>query len=385
MRDINSSDAQLIINSLQCGTIPLEYADFYNVGRAQEIALIQKEIEALRADRLRLKFVRGDYGQGKTQLLGVLRAWSIQNGYAATHVVLQSRGISLANLRAVYGTIIKNMWRPDHSHPAIQAILEVILARYQAWKGTIDLRRLRCQQTDISLLFCHHCYEKGIVEQQYLPGFDELDPLFRRAISLYRRSSEGFSPDGATRELIVRFFEDDLGYRRAINFVGLWDPLSPEQILSGIAQVANIVKLVGLRGFVIALDEAEAISSIGGQGVLRGYENLAALVRAARSCANVYFIYATTPTFFDDIHRFAPELADLVSDDTRVDLTPLGEDELLALGERVIHLLRLTGWCPSEREGVGTLVKQVAGQNRSMVGGSVRNFLQTLFAVLAPF
>src|SRR5262249_2425761 len=224
-----------------------------------------------------LKFINAEYGQGKTQTLGMIRHWAVEHDYAASHVVLQSRGTSLTDLGSVYSAILRNLWRPGHNHSAVMSVLEVLFARYQRWKATIDTRRLRCPVTLIPINWCSHCFEQGIVERQYLPGFEYLNALFQRAVSLYRRAADGHDPDKLTKEMIVRFLEDDLGYRQGLNFVGVWLPMSAPQILNGLREISKIFQLSGLKGLVIALDEAEGIPNIGGTGIEKAYSNLAAL------------------------------------------------------------------------------------------------------------
>jgi hypothetical protein len=129
------------------------------------------------------------------------------------------------------------------------------------------------------------------------------------------------------------------------------------------------------------LDEAEAIPSIGGSGVAQGYSNLAALIEAARQIQDTYFIYATTPTFFDGIKRHAPAMASRVSKKTRMDLPPLTGEDFLSLVERVIDLMTLAGEEQVDRDkarlvGRGLAYKAQAGTY------SVRQFLTELFAHL---
>jgi hypothetical protein len=149
--------------------------------------------------------------------------------------------------------------------------------------------------------------------------------MFRRALSLYRRAAEGRDPDKATKDQIVRFVEDDLGYRRGLNFIGVWLPMSSKDILDGLTEIVKIFRLSGLKGLVIALDEAEAIPNIGGSSVVNAYLNLEALIDAAQRLREIYFIYATTPTFFEDVRRYANSVAEQVSSETRMDLAPLRE------------------------------------------------------------
>jgi hypothetical protein len=366
------------LNSLQDGTVPLEFAHLYNVNREEQIGEVCSEIQHVGVGRPRLKFINAEYGQGKTQTLGMIRHWAVEHGYAASHVVLQSRGTSLADLRSVYGAILRNLWRPGHNHSAMMSVLEVLFARYRSWRATVETRRLRCPLYLLPMQWCSHCFEEGNVERRYLPGFEHLSPMFRRAVSLYRRAAEGRDPDKLTKEMIVRFLEDDLGYRQGLNFVGVWSPMSAAQILNGLREISRILQLSGLKGLVIALDEAEGIPNIGGAGVNNAYSNLAALIGAAQRIEHVYFIYATTPTFFEDVRRHAPSIGREISDLTRMDLCGLERGDFESLTRKVAHLMAIGSNGEIDEAQIIRKGRELA-QTES---GSVRNFLTSLFAAI---
>lgn len=129
---------------------------------------------------------------------------------------------------------------------------------------------------------------------------------------------------------------------------------------------------------VIALDEAEGIPNIGGVGVYNAYSNLAAVIGAAQRIEQVYFIYATTPTFFEDVRRHAPSIAREISDLTRMDLSSLGRGYYEALIRKIAHLMAI--------ESNGEIDQaQIISRGRELAqtgSGSVRNFLTSLFAAV---
>jgi hypothetical protein len=157
--------------------------------------------------------------------------------------------------------------------------------------------------------------------------------------------------------------------------------MSPDEILGGVAQVARIVRLAGLKGFVIALDEAETIPSIGGNGIERGYNNLAALIKASEQSDNTYFIYATTPTFFRDVRVYSPAVAAMISDRTRVDLQPLSRDDMVALAGRIGRLFEIAEDGVLGPTGAETLGRQIVDASTGPL--SVRGFVTKLFETIA--
>jgi hypothetical protein len=128
------------------------------------------------------------------------------------------------------------------------------------------------------------------------------------------------------------------------------------------------------------LDEAEAIPNIGGTGVASAYSNLAALIDAAQRIEQIYFIYATTPTFFGDVRRYAPEIAAAISDNTRMDLSTLRQRDYDALTEKVAHLLAIDSDGAIDEMRVIRKGKELAVSEMGTGAGPVRNYLTALFA-----
>jgi len=149
--------------------------------------------------------------------------------------------------------------------------------------------------------------------------------------------------------------------------------------------VAGAVRSVHARspkGHVIALDEAEAIPTIGGTAVASGYSNLAALIEAAERIEDIYFIYAATPTFFDDVRRHAQSVARRVSKDTRMDLTPLSESDFTELAEKIAGLVAIANDGDVDEAQLVTTAREIAARLSGARAGSVRDFLTTLFAAM---
>ena len=93
----------------------------------------------------------------------------------------------------------------------------------------------------------------------------------------------------------------------------------------------------------------------------------------------MFVIYATTPTFFQDVRTYAPDVAELISDGVTMNLQPLTEDDLRALSQRIAFLVERAGITTVTQGEVEELGRKLA--NKHLRGGrwSVRAFLTDLF------
>ena len=308
---LNIQIAQAIISSLEAGTVPIGYSQFYDVGRRSQTETIKDEIVESSS---KLRFINGDYGTGKTHFLSTIRAWAIQNEYSASHVILSPRGAPLHNLEAVYSRILKNLVFDDQdvSSP-IEAVLEFV---YHEFKNFLyeytKHERPRCEKfISIDPLYCRHCNQIGNVEEMYIRDFRKLDTNLQIAIIVYRWARWGHNPDFEKADLVIRWLEGERLYRTQLNYLGLWDSVGRGDILRGVNEISKLVSLINKKGMIIMLDEAEGIESLMPYQRTIAYENLQFLIEGAKHNENLYFLYATTPTFYNDVSNHSIDLSNL--------------------------------------------------------------------------
>lgn len=329
--------AQAIISSLASGTVPIRYVQCYDVGRQQQRDLVKKEIERNRSN---LRFVNGDYGTGKTHYLATIRHWAIENDYVPSHVVLSPRGTPLNDLGVVYSRIIKNLVIDEEGvRSPMESVLEFVFEIFQTWiKKYLHGKGSRCEKWGIEQLYCHHCHTTGKIEELYIREFRRLNVNLQVAIIVYRTARWGFNPDFQTADLVVRWIEGEALYRRELNYLGVWDDLSRGDILRGLTEIAKLTSLVGKRGLIIMLDEAEGIESLTPYQRPKAYENLQFLIEGAKEIENLYFLYATTPTFFNDVESYSQELANIVRKSACTDLASLTSQDIQRLSFNIAEI-----------------------------------------------
>lgn len=334
---LDKQTAKAIISSLSGGTVAVKHVHYYDVGRQEQAKTVKEEIEN---NSKKLRFVNGDYGTGKTHFLSTIKHWAIENDYIPSHVVLSPRGTPLHDLRAVYSRIMKNLvvYEQDLESP-IEAVLEVIFQAFQDWlKRYVPGKYGRCEEYFMEPLYCAHCNRTGKIEELYIADFGQLDVKLRVAITLYRYARWGHNPDFETADLVIRWLEGEPLYRKELNYLGLWEDIGKGDILKGLNEIAKLISLINKKGMIIMLDEAEGIENLTPYQKPIAYENLQFLVNGVKEIKNIYFLYATTPTFYNDVESYSNDLAHIVNKTACTDLVPLTSSEIQKLASNIAEI-----------------------------------------------
>ena len=385
--DINLLDrkiAQAIISSLSSGTVSIRYSCYYDVGRQSQIETVKKEIKN---NSSRLRFINGDYGTGKTHFLSTISHWAIQNNYAPSHVILSPRGTPLYDLEAVYSRIIKNLVIDDQevSSP-IEAVLEFVFKVFQGWVlKYIEKERQKCIKTGIDPLYCQHCNLNGNVEKMYIKNFRQLDTNLQIAIYIYRYARWGQHPDYETADMVIRWIEGEPLYRRELNYLGLWDNIGRGDILKGVNEIAKLISFVNKKGIIIMLDEAEGIENLTPYQKPIAYENLQTLIEGAKKVGNLYFLYATTPTFYNDAESCSNDISNHIKNTACIDLAPLTYNDKIKLAKKItdiyIRSLDKSGNSIDKKHLKAKAVEYIGNVSAERLS-SVRNLITGLIDVL---
>ena len=97
--------ARAIIESLRKGLVPTEYVAFFTVGRQNWLRFIEEDLDGFIAQGGgKVRFINGDYGDGKTHFMSVIRQLALQKQFASSFVVL-TRDIPIHKFELIYQEI----------------------------------------------------------------------------------------------------------------------------------------------------------------------------------------------------------------------------------------------------------------------------------------
>src|SRR3989304_4046 len=105
---LTSQLARKIVGQLQRGTCPLEGVHALNVGREPWFVAADEILDDVqKAGGAIVRFIRGDYGEGKTHFIAMVRALALERNWVTTYICL-SEEVRLDQFQEVYAAIINN-------------------------------------------------------------------------------------------------------------------------------------------------------------------------------------------------------------------------------------------------------------------------------------
>lgn len=356
-QSIDKIKAKRITYALENGTVPLEEdIPFFSVGRRSQLLLFSKTLEEVGQGSSEMHFINGDYGAGKTHFLTLTRQYALDHGFAVTHVTLSSREAPLDKPSLIYQYLLQNLKSPQvRDRPAFRFILE-------SWSDIVSEKvhndeqiHSKCKHGLTYLTCGFDCLNE--LYFKHLPDIFTIGADYQNALKFYQITH--LRGDTNAKDLIDRWFCGEKLRRGEKNLIKRLSPdlrimenIDDNNAFERLEDVARLSRLLGLQGLVIFLDEAESIPSISQRyGKFSACINLIKLVILSEKQKGVYFIYATTPTFYNEFARVEeilrfPEIkkGEEILDkfkSKQVELDPLSERDCQILAEKISHIYEI--------------------------------------------
>src|SRR5918992_2752184 len=87
--DLKPVEARTIIESLRRGSVPVDQVPYFTVGRERWLSIIEDDLaNYIAVGGAKVRFLSGDYGDGKTHFLSVIQHLVQRENFAVSFVVL---------------------------------------------------------------------------------------------------------------------------------------------------------------------------------------------------------------------------------------------------------------------------------------------------------
>lgn len=251
-----------IISALKTGKPPHEYVGTIHVGYKLLLDYFREKLDEIRDLGVSdVKFVNADFGRGKSHFLDLIRLLAFERGFVVSRVELNQRDVPFDKLEIVIQDIITNVATADFRNNGFEKLLRK-WAHEQRGKSSND----------------------RYAELENLPM-----PQLRTNLVEFVQAANADPPAPRRITELLRWFRGEETPSKTFRSV--------QEYLHALTQ---FFRQIGYRGFVIMLDEAEAISSLtrGNRGSIAN-ENIRQIIDNDQDSQGFYFVFASTPTFFE--------------------------------------------------------------------------------------
>lgn len=325
---IRPRDRDAILQSLSAGVVPRRGQHHIQVGRADEIRALLRDVERIADGGSAVRLVIGEYGSGKTFFLHLVRSVALEKGLVTMHADLtpdrrlHATGGQAQNLYAELAGNLATRTHPEGG--ALASVVErfVTKARQEAdERGVTPDEVIRQRLQALSELVGG--YDFASVIGAYWRGHEEGDEALKAAAIRWLRGEYTTKTD-ARRDLGVRTYVDD------------------QSVYDHLKLLARFVVLAGYQGLVVALDEMVNLYKLSNtQARKSNYEQILRIVNDCLqgTVEHLGFLMGGTPEFLMDTRRGLYSYEAL---QTRLAENAFATDGLRDLSGPVVRLASLT-------------------------------------------
>ena len=340
---MNHPESQEIIQALRSGLVPRRGLHHFAVGLEPLMEAIEQELGYVATGKGTSKWLRGEYGTGKTFATRLLGARARRMGFATAEVQVSLNDTPLHHLETVYRRLIERLETEADGSGAFKAIVEGWL--YQVGEEVARLRGI--DEDDPSFA---DATEERLEDK--LADLSRHNPAFAQALRGYHRAlHEG---NFATAQGILAWLAGQPHTDRSITRIaGLSGKVDGQAALTFLAGLLRLLRQSGYKGLVVVLDEVETVQRMPSNSRASALNALRQLMdMLTDDLPGMYLVVTGTRDFFEGYKglKSLPPLYQRVSvsfgDDPRWDnlrapqvrLLPFDRDKLVMVGRSVRDL-----------------------------------------------
>ncbi|MCD6184795.1 MAG: DUF2791 family P-loop domain-containing protein [Deltaproteobacteria bacterium] len=388
--DVNQLEpfqARFIIEQLRKGSVPIENVALFTVGRKNWLTFIEDDLEHYIGNGgSKVRFISGDYGDGKTHFMSVIRHLAMEKGFAVSFVVL-TREVPIHKFETVYQTIVRQL-QGNFQGTGIRNMLE-------AWLENLELAPVQAQKDKIQKNMLALADELRNIQGMDINFANALAGLINNRFAPLSHEEE--EKRDADREVLFHWFEGGKVTKRELKPFCIYEFLNKANSKQFMNSLILFLHHIGHKGLILLLDEMETVMAQSASIRNAAYENVRLLIDNSESSQYLHIFFSIIPDMllsekgfksYDALWsrvRSIGESRKLNYRGVLVDIhqTPLKTDELVELGRclRTIHGISYR-WDPTALVSDELMEKICTNQKRMGVISEVRLFIKQLIHIL---
>lgn len=292
MTRIREKERRAILDSLRAGVVPRIGQQHIQVGRANEVQALLKDIHNVADGGSSIRFIIGDYGSGKTFFLNLIQSVALEKKLVATRADLtpdRRLHATGGQSRALYAELMRNIstrTKPDGGAMASIAERFISESMKQA-RGSDQSPAAVIHDRLAHLTEMTGGYDFAMVIEAYWRGHDAGNEQLKMDAIRWLRGEFTTKTD-ARKALGVRTFIDD---------ANSYDHLK---------LMARFVRLAGYQGLMVAMDELVNLFKLSStQARKSNYEQILRILNDTLQghAEGLGFLMGGTPEFLMDPRR----------------------------------------------------------------------------------
>ncbi|MCK6536210.1 MAG: BREX system ATP-binding protein BrxD [Polyangiaceae bacterium] len=343
---MSNAEAQEIVAALRSGLVPRSGLHHFATGLDALMSVVAEELDFVSkaGGRGGSKFIRGDYGSGKTFATRLLCTHARQRGFATSEVQISINDTPLHHLETVYRRLVERLTTDADGEGAFAAVVDAWL--YEIGEEVTRLQGLG--ETDPGFA---EAVEKRLEDK--LAELSAKNPAFSQVLRAYHRAL-GSGDFGLAQGLLGWLSGQPHVDRSVTSKAGIKGAVDGQAALTFLRGVLLLLRQSGHAGLVVVLDEVETIQRMPAQTREKSLNALRQLMDMLgnNELPGFYLVVTGTPEFFDGYkgvksqaalyQRVAVRFGDEPRHDNlrapQVRLAPFDTARLLEVGRRVRSL-----------------------------------------------
>ncbi|MCF8090403.1 MAG: ATP-binding protein [Desulfotignum sp.] len=374
--------ARSIIEELRKGSVPVEYVPVFTVGRQKWLSYIEDDLDNyIGQGGAKVRFISGDYGDGKTHFMSVVRHLALEKGFAVSFVVL-TRDVPIHKFETVYQAIVRQL-QGDFTGTGIRALLD-------SWLEKLE------QAPDAG-----QPYQALAGQFKEMPGMDisfanALAALINNRFAPLAEGEDKARRD-ADNEVLMHWFEGGKVTKRELKPFQIYEFLNKTNARQFMNSLILFLRHTGHQGLILLMDEMETVVAMSTSIRNAAYENVRLFIDNSETARFLHLFFSIIPDVlvsekgfksYDALWSRVRSIGDTKRLNYRgvlVDLhqTPLQTEELLELGRvlRTLHGISYR-WNPDDMVTDSVMEQICTSQKRMGVISEVRLFIKQLITIL---
>lgn len=296
MSSLPSRDIEHIFEKLRGGVVPERGLEVYAVGTEPQIGEIRRQLDFVAGGEGAVKFLRGDYGCGKTftARLAVLEAQRLQ--FATSFVVVSDNDLKFHNFDEVYAKVVAELGTASCPRGALGDILD-------RWIGKLEDALISADADPDAPDFDAKVSARLQEELVGMTGGKAPGDFVRVIQRIFTLKQEGQLADAGS--LLSWISGSKNVSSTAKKLAGIKGEIGSRDAMEYLRGIVEIVHAAGYRGLMIVIDEAETLLRSRKDSRAKALNGLRQIYDASGSYPRLLWLVTGTPDFFDSRHGVA--------------------------------------------------------------------------------